>query len=58
MTEYGFAHSRHIALPSHDVQEKKAARRKLLEEVERRRAENHLRFMQKKRRLQTDSGLL
>ena len=40
------------------VSEKKAARRKLLEEVEQRRRENYLRFMQKKRQLQTESGLL
>jgi len=37
MTAYGFAHSRKIDLPSQDVQEKKAARRKLLEAVRARR---------------------
>src|SRR5436305_435891 len=47
MTQYGFVHSRHIVLRSQYVQEKKAVRRKLLEEVERRRRENFRRFYAK-----------
>jgi hypothetical protein len=57
MTEYGFAHSQRIVLSS-SVQEKKAARKKLLEAVEGRRAENYIRFIQKKRQLQANSDLL
>ncbi len=44
MIEYGFAHSQRIVLSS-SVQEKKAARRKLLEEVERKRRQNYLRLI-------------
>lgn len=55
MTEYGHyitPHQKPAPLSSHDpIKEKKAARRKLLDEVEQRRAENYKRFMEKKHRL-------
>ena len=44
-------------LPSLAAQEKKAARKKLLEEVRARRAENYQRF-EKKYQLQADSDLV
>jgi hypothetical protein len=51
MTEYGhYITTQHKPTPllSHDpIKEKKAARRKLLEEVEQRRVENYKRFLEK-----------
>jgi len=47
MTEYGFAYSRQMVYLSQDVQEKKTARRKLIEQIEQRRRENYKRFLQK-----------
>ena len=56
MTEYGFTHSRRMSLPSNTVQEKKEARRKLLEDVFQKRRENYLRW-QKKMQLHTTDEL-
>ena len=48
-----------IIPPSIAAQEKKAARKKLLEEVRARRAENYKRFLEEqKRRLQADSEMI
>ena len=48
-----------IIPPSLLAQEKKAARKKLLEEVRAKRAENYKRFLQEqKRRLQADSEMI
>jgi hypothetical protein len=49
MTLYGFVHSNRITLSFSTVAEKKAARRKILAQVEQRRRENFRRLMQKKR---------
>jgi len=61
MTEYGHyitPHQKPAPLSSHDpIKEKKAARRKLLEEVEQRRAENYKRWI-KKARLQAGGDLI
>jgi hypothetical protein len=56
MTNY---HLTPIVPPSIAAQAKKAARKKLLEEVRARRAENFKRFLEEqKRRLQADSEML
>src|SRR5258707_8686058 len=50
MSEYGkfLTHNSSAPLRTHDpIQEKKAARRKVLEDVERRRRENYLRWRKK-----------
>jgi len=60
MSEYGkyIIRQRPMPLLSADpVQEKKAARRKLLDEVFQRRVVNYHRFLEKKRRLQADIDL-
>ena len=58
MTAYHFTRTTKTILPSPDVQEKKAARKKLLDAVFQRRAEIYKRFSLKKRQLQADSDLL
>ena len=58
MSEYGKHITRQEPTPllsSDPVQEKKAARRKLLDEVFQRRGVNYHRFLEKKRRLQADN---
>jgi hypothetical protein len=57
MTEYGISHSRQLTEPSYNVQERKAARKRLLEALRQRRRENYKHLMQKKRQLHTDSDL-
>jgi hypothetical protein len=58
MTEYGVTHSGQLTHASYDVQERKAARKKLLDEIWQRRRENYRHFMEKKRRLQgSGSGI-
>jgi hypothetical protein len=52
MTEYGVSHRSQLSEPPSSVQERKAARKKLLDEIWRRRRENYRHFMEKKRRLQ------
>ncbi|HYT46025.1 MAG TPA: hypothetical protein VEP90_27095 [Methylomirabilota bacterium] len=55
MTEYGkYTHQEPTILES---QQKKIARRKLLDEVFQRRAANYYRFLEKKRRLQANIDL-
>jgi hypothetical protein len=60
MTEYGH-HTiidRPNPLRSRDaIQEKKEARRKILEAIWQRRRENYIRFMEEKRRLQASSNI-
>jgi hypothetical protein len=60
MSEYGtYTTRKPPPLLSHDsVKEAKAARKKLLEQIEQRRAKNYKRFMEKKRRLQAKGDLL
>jgi len=58
MTAYGFAHSRRVSLSSTTVQEKKEARKKLVEEVFQRRREIYKRFIEKNQRLQNTDHLL
>ena len=55
MTEYGVSHSEQLTDPSHTVQERKAARKKLLDEIWQRRRENYKHLMHNKRKLQ-ESG--
>jgi len=60
MTEYGkYTHEKPSLLASEqkEIEEKKIARKKLLDEVFHRRAVNHHRFLEKKRRLQADNDL-
>ena len=52
MTEYGVTHKRQIIQPDYHVEERKAARKKLLNEIWQRRRENYNQFMEKQRRLQ------
>jgi hypothetical protein len=52
MTAYGVTHSRQLTHPDYHVQERKVARKKLLDEIWQRRRENYRHFMEKKRRLQ------
>jgi len=47
MSEYGFVHSNRIPLSPATLTEKKAARQKLLAEVEARRKQNYLRYIRK-----------
>jgi len=47
MTEYGVTHNRQLTEPSYNVQERKAARKKLLDEIWLRRRENYRHFMEK-----------
>lgn len=56
MTEYGITHNRRINIPSDIVQEKKEARKKLLEAVFQRRREYFIR-MSKKMQLHEDFDL-
>ncbi len=56
MTEYGISHSSRLSLPSPTVQEKKEARKKLLEAVFQRRREYLVR-MSKKMQLHEDFDL-
>jgi len=58
MTAYGFAHSRRVSLTSTTTQEKKEARKKLLEAVFARRKENYKHLMKKKHQLQADSEMI
>jgi hypothetical protein len=55
MTEYGVSHCGQLSRDSYDVQERKAARKKLLDEIWQRRRENYKQFLEKKRRLR-ESG--
>jgi len=57
MTAYHFTHSMKSPLSSTDVQEKKAARKKLLDEVEKRRRDIYTQHY-KKMQLQADCDLL
>jgi len=57
MSEYGTHQKPAPLLSSDPVQEKKAARRKLLDEVFQRRVVNYHRFLEKKRRLQANIDL-
>ncbi len=60
MSEYGKYTTRQRSTPllsADPVQEKKAARRKLLNDVLQRRARNYHRFLEKKRRLQANIDL-
>jgi len=52
MTEYGVTHSAQLTHPSTTAQERKAARKKLLDEIWQRRREQYKHLMEKKRRLQ------
>ena len=56
MIEDGVTHGRQLSEPSYNVQERKAARKKLLEAIRQRRRENYIHFMEKKRRLQGRGG--
>jgi len=58
MTEYGkYTHQEPSLLESQqkEIEEKKIARRKLLDEVFQRRVVNYHRFLEKKRRLQANN---
>ena len=55
MTAYGVTHGKELTHPDYHVQERKAARKKLLDEIWRRRRANYKQFMEKKRRLR-ESG--
>jgi hypothetical protein len=57
MSEYGFLHSNRIALSLSTIAEKKAARRKILAQVEQRRRENYKRF-KRKMQLQASGDVL
>ncbi len=52
MTEYGGTHKRQLTQPDYHVEERKAARKKVLEAVRQRRREHDKRLMEKKRKLQ------
>jgi len=52
MTEYGVTHNEQLTHPSYTVQERKAARKRLLDEIWQRRREQYKHFMEKKRKLQ------
>ena len=52
MSEYGISHKRQLSEPDYHVEERKAARKKVLNEIWQRRRENYKKFMEKKRRLQ------
>ena len=60
MSEYGtYTTQRPTPLLSHDsVKEAKAVRKKLLEQIEQRRAANYKRLMEKKRSLQAEGDLI
>jgi len=58
MTAYHFPSPTKILIPISDIQERKAARRKIIEGVEARRKTVYTRFMEKKRQLQPDTKLL
>jgi hypothetical protein len=63
MSEYGKYTTRkpnalHSLLSHDSVKEAKAARKKLLEQIEQRRAANYKRLMEKKRSLQAEGDLI
>jgi hypothetical protein len=56
MTAYGVTHGNQLTQPDYHVEVRKAARKKLLDEIWQRRRENYRQFMEKKRRLQGSKG--
>jgi hypothetical protein len=48
MTEYGHPNSNQLTQPDYHVAERKEARKKVLDEIWRRRSENYKHFMEKK----------
>lgn len=57
MIEYGRAHGKQLSQPDYHVEERKAARKKLLDEIFRRRGQRYRAMMERKRRLQGNSNL-
>jgi len=58
MTHYGISHGKQLPRPDYHVQERKAARKKVLDEIWQRRRENYKQFMDKRRRLQGSGEVL
>jgi len=58
MTDYGISQSQQLPQPDYHVEERKAARKKLLDEIWQRRRENYKQFMEKKRKLQGSGEMI
>jgi hypothetical protein len=58
MIEFGISHSKQLTQPDYHVEERKAARKKLLDEIWQRRRENYKHLMEKKRRLQGNGEVI